>query len=480
MICLVFPKPFEASAFILSGSSLIEELHRIDDWLWEMKLNKRKILIRVINESDFMFFQKLSSLSNEHQYILIGSCGLLKKSKREIPFCELCGGYADAKTDLSNYIEKSKDVETEDIKEDTPRTTPNIWDPVIITSAKKYDRGELISHNCGLSTHEKFVSRLAKQEEIKLEMNDIMTEFQLDKSIEINRIHSNNFLMNSILIPTNMEDDDYHLFDMETYDFIRYSLNFKLKILCVIRVVSDIIGEDQELTRCLPNMGKTIRLMNRILNRVYPMIGDEDMNYSSKDITVDYPISDDPAFIFFKKIIRDKIIRVTSNREIDNITNNLINDYCLKFQIDHKVKETKKVLITDGEEFPVKLFHHQFKCDNKYFILKNNKKSYDCYEVKNKKIKKSKFISKYYDLIIQNQIEEHQPFPNCCLFNDDKIYSFLNGHWCNIIDGRKLTRLSENSKLINYPASELFRLPKIEHLSLSQFAQETSLKIITQ
>ena len=86
--CLIFPKPFEACALLLSLGKHIINSHRQSDWNWMIVININEVFyefeIKIINESDFMFYNKLETLTKDKQYLLIGSCGLMRLKDSEM------------------------------------------------------------------------------------------------------------------------------------------------------------------------------------------------------------------------------------------------------------------------------------------------------------------------------------------------------------------------------------------------------------
>jgi len=286
--CLIFPKPFEAASIMMSMDG-IKAVRRHDHWTWEVVLKKHKFYYKIINESDFMFYQKLSTLDISHQYLLVGSCGCLNINSALKPV-----NYMKFIKDKHNIIpidelttQKEKKEEKED-EEDEGLTDqmkiqlktqksieitskshdgdlePKLWNYYIINEATKYDRGELPVLN---DNNVVFISDPEKQEAIKIDENNVNFLMEILK-INQRPVNSCNFLMNATLYPVlkNLEEK-FVLFDMETYDFIRFCGNNNINLLGVIRIISDIIGNNQKFTRCQPNMRELSKSLIKVIER---------------------------------------------------------------------------------------------------------------------------------------------------------------------------------------------------------------------
>lgn len=238
-ICLIFPKPFEASAFILGLGETLKNFVRISDWHWKIaieikniigEINHHKIFqfeIKIINESDFMFYQKIEKLSSSNQYILIGSCGLMELETEIEKTTTIPVKHDKINSNISILEEKIED-------------NGLLYRVYVIKEARKYDRGSLSSYY--MDTYdphlfygnvnplefskvsfksERFISEPKKHQMLEVNDNDIMRILLKEEGVVSAPILSSNFLMNSTFKPTiDFKHDGIILFDMETYDFI--------------------------------------------------------------------------------------------------------------------------------------------------------------------------------------------------------------------------------------------------------------------
>lgn len=276
-LCLIFPKPFEAAS-IMTSMDEIMDVRRHDHWTWEVFLKKHKFYYKIINESDFMFYQKLSSLDTSCQYLLVGSCGCLDIDSSAKPpnYMKLIKDKygVDVNNDFKKdeaFIKQTKDklIKLKIASKSIDKVTngnlePKLWNFYIISEATKYDRGELSALNDGNVV---FISDPEKQEAIKIDENNVSFLMEILNKGQ-RPINSCNFLMNATLYPALKNlTEKFVLFDMETYDFIRFCNNNDINLLGAIRIISDIIGDDQKFTRCQPDMKELSKSLMKVIER---------------------------------------------------------------------------------------------------------------------------------------------------------------------------------------------------------------------
>jgi len=343
-ICIIFPKPFEASIFLLSIP--IFKFKRLGEWWFKIGMllfkQVRVFEVKVIDESDFQFYQRLEQLKNDKQYILMGSCGLNKISKGNVN-----------STLNKDVLEKYGKGHLSDEK-DQVTTSLDLYEPVLIKQTVKYDRGELWSLNnieqnklktkinnsikndelkmaqevisyCdqlqdkllsieqnyrikseeknlkvnsfvieyiqNITTQERFKTNIDKWHPLNLEKGELFNNLKIELNMTEVIMNSNNFLMNS----TKTEIGSETVFDMETYDFVKFIQNNNFKLLACIRFISDITGEDQRNTRGQFKMNKILKIMKIILNYC-PIL----------DCIMNDPIK--PILNFSKQIINKKLL----------------------------------------------------------------------------------------------------------------------------------------------------------------------------
>jgi len=290
-LLLVFPIRFELSKFLLELSSKIHSISHLDDIsLVELSVNDKKtkkskkerdemkghrFYYYVADESDIMFLLKVNQLFStlpisNYDVLIIGSCGLHVgdiefktlykswidefKSKLEPINVEI--SKLDGKDDKGNRLtlEGMRDNILKDHNEllrlDGKRIDflrKHLWNECFyVSTAFKYDRG--VNKNNILQI------RIDKILECKIPVNTSLKLLCSESKLSINEIRSTNQLITHL--PDSKENGS-RLFDMETYDFFKLCDFRGVSCLGALRVVSDIIDDDEsKATRVLLSMSK--------------------------------------------------------------------------------------------------------------------------------------------------------------------------------------------------------------------------------
>jgi len=220
-ICVVFPKMFEFSKFMMTLYKDVVSITEHDSWqlygiLLEDEDENLMVYCLVIDDSDINFLLKLSQfiMADDHQeeflYLLMGTCGGV-------------GG----------------------------RT--QVGDVYPITVAHKIDRGVVSEHGLVIRPDKIIKSYVKVDRILEISPNDIKQE----KNI----ILSSNQVV-EFVTPSMVENfPKVSLFDMETFDFFTIC-----KFHGALRVVSDIIGEtNQKANRLTVSFNPAKEKLRRIL-----------------------------------------------------------------------------------------------------------------------------------------------------------------------------------------------------------------------
>jgi hypothetical protein len=210
LLLLIFPKRFEFFKFILSIEKEIRHVQEFDDSLFKLQVIRDKLLYEItcliIDDSDIMFLLKLNRFlmnytDRETKCLLIGTCGLRRSKKESITIClndqKLCVG-------MCNYV----------------------------TRALKIDRGEIMKS-------------LFKINHKKTLIEEVMYDSCLQALVSDFRNIPETNCSNQLIISWADETEIDQLYDMETYDFFKICSQHKVTCLGALRVVSDIIGDNE-------------------------------------------------------------------------------------------------------------------------------------------------------------------------------------------------------------------------------------------
>jgi purine-nucleoside phosphorylase len=222
----LFPKKFEFASMMLSLQSFIVNVRKPEINHYEItvmfEVERFKFSCIIVDESDIMFYAQLNQIPKEEQYVLIGSCGAISPN-RILKLYQLC----------------------------------------IITKAMKADRGYYKDNRLVVN----------KMKEIEMPVDHLHTMLSKFYRLSTLPIRSSNFLMESSTWFKEDEDENIiemkfsedTLFDMETFDCIKYFHDNNLRLLIVLRIISDIIGESQTMNRCLLNFDKYVSVLRSLI-----------------------------------------------------------------------------------------------------------------------------------------------------------------------------------------------------------------------
>jgi len=249
MLCLIFPKRFEFSHFIISIIPYIHKRIYISYLGCDLIVFKRlsgyiAILAKLINDSDIGFQFKLNqffvTLKKNYgddefktiKFINIGSCGCFddKKNLRQV----------------NNYFR--------------------------ITRTIKYDRGELVDHICKDNNgqcNENAFNNDKYAINFKIRPKKIL-EINLDSFGEHHTIFSSNFLcnisqQNAKKLFSDINKYNCFLVDMESYDYFYICKQHQAYNLGYIRIISDMCGEKSKFNRVF-NFKFSVDIVNYILD----------------------------------------------------------------------------------------------------------------------------------------------------------------------------------------------------------------------
>jgi len=328
-LIVVFPKEFEFHKFMMTIKIYsVEVLRDLTKLVFDC--NGLKIMnVIVIHDSDIGFTLKLNNLMNKYRnslWLMIGSCGI---------------DHVGVDDDITILSELG--------------WSKSFW----VSKAYKFDRGELLGRNNAMTFKERSDKRLS---------------VEILKSLPLKGVTGDVYCSNNLMLSSN---DDHKIYDMESYEFIKMGQINDVKVIGVLRIITDI---------CSYTNNKLMRICTSFKS-VYDVLIDNSFIFTTFEFEDDEKEGDPRDFFNSKHFLQNLIINQIKVKGIDDIQLNLrsiINNYGYESGIRevNNVKIKKIIYFTTNADFQknskdekksieeIKSELIEYRCD--YLIDKNN------------------------------------------------------------------------------------------------------------